>query len=132
MRVLIIGDGGRETAMARALCTATPKPQVLVAPGNAGTARFARNVPVAAKDIAVLVALAKQERIDLVIPGGEVSLVGGIAGALAEVGIPCCGPVRAAAQLEGSKAFTRTLAHAAKVPSLTSWSRAARPSSRGR
>ena len=117
MRILIIGEGGRETAMCRAFCSSTPAPEILIAPGNAGTARFGSNRAVAVKDVEGLVALAQSERVDLVIAGGETSLVLGIADRLAEVGIPCCGPRKAPAQLEGSKIFTRTLAHAVHAPS---------------
>jgi len=117
MRILVIGEGGRETAICRALATASPRPDLVIAPGNAGTARFGRNEPVSVKDIEGLVALAKREKVDLVVPGGETSLVLGVADALTAAGFPCCGPSKAAAQLEGSKIFTRTLAHAVAAPS---------------
>jgi phosphoribosylamine--glycine ligase len=117
VRILVIGEGGRETAICRALSTATPAPELVIAPGNAGTARFGRNVPVPVKDLPGLVALARAEKVDLVIPGGETSLVLGVADALTAAGIPCCGPSRAAAQLEGSKIFTRELAAAVGAPS---------------
>ena len=117
MRILVIGEGGRETAICRALATASPAPELLVAPGNAGTARFGRNVAVAVKDVEGLVALAAREKVDFVLPGGETALVLGIADRLRERGISCCGPTQAAAQLEGSKVFTRTLAQAVGVPS---------------
>ncbi len=117
MRILVVGEGGRETAICRALATATPAPELVIAPGNAGTVRFGRNEPVAVKDVDGLVALARRERVDLVLPGGETSLVLGVADRLREAGIPCCGPSRAAAQLEGSKSFTRTLAHDVDAPS---------------
>lgn len=117
MRILLIGDGGRESAICRALRTASPAPDIIVAPGNAGTARLAQNRPVAVKDIDALVALAQSEHVDLVIPGGETSLVLGIADRLAAVGIACAGPRQGAAELEGSKIFTRNLARDVGAPS---------------
>jgi phosphoribosylamine--glycine ligase len=100
--------------MCRALAT-TPGIQILVAPGNPGTAQHGRNIDVAADDIGGLVEAARG--VDLVIPGPEGPLVTGLVDALATAGVPCCGPTAAAARLEGSKAFTRTLAAAAGVPS---------------
>ena len=114
-KVLVIGNGGREHAMCRAIAT-MPDTEVLAAPGNPGTERCARNVDVAASDLAALVALAKDEKVDLVVPGPEAVLVAGIADALGEAGIPCCGPSAGAAMLEGSKAFMRELTEAAGVP----------------
>jgi len=102
--------------MCRALAT-TPGIEILSAPGNPGTAHHGSNIRVAADDIAGLVEMARREEVDLVIPGPEGPLAAGLADALAEAGIPCCGPTAAAARLEGSKAFTRTLTEAAGVPS---------------
>ncbi|MEX2322837.1 MAG: phosphoribosylamine--glycine ligase [Acidimicrobiia bacterium] len=116
VKVLVVGSGGREHAMCRALTT-TPEVEIFTAPGNPGTAQFGENVDVRADDVAGLVALARRARVDLVIPGPEAPLVAGLADALAEAGIPCCGPSAAAARLEGSKAFTRMLAQAAGIPS---------------
>jgi len=116
VRVLVVGAGGREHAMCRALTT-TPGVEIFTAPGNPGTALLGENVPVRADDIAGLVVLARRARVDLVIPGPEAPLVAGLADVLAEAGIPCCGPSAAAARLEGSKAFTRILAQAAGIPS---------------
>ena len=90
---------------------------ILAAPGNPGTAAVGRNVDVAASDIHGLVRLAREESVDLVVPGPEISLVEGVADACSAAGIPCCGPSAAAARLEGSKAFTRTLTAEAGVPS---------------
>jgi phosphoribosylamine--glycine ligase len=116
MRVLVVGSGGREHAMCRALAT-TPRIEILIAPGNPGTAQVGRNLPTATDNIAGLVEAARREDVDLVIPGPEGPLVAGLADALAAAGIPCCGPGADAARLEGSKAFTRRLAAAAGVPS---------------
>ena len=109
MKVLVIGGGGREHALAWK-CAQSPRvEEVLVAPGNAGTAREprVRNVAVAADDLDALVALARTEGVGLVVVGPEAPLVAGVADALAEAGVPCFGPRRAAAELEGSKVFTK-------------------------
>ena len=116
MRVLIIGSGGREHALAWAIARSPSRPALYVAPGNPGTAQVATNLPIRANDIPALVAFAQREKIDLVIPGPEAPLVGGIADALAAAGILCCGPGAAAARLEGSKRFTKELADQAGIP----------------
>src|SRR5262245_29802531 len=109
MRVLVVGSGGREHAICRALSTAEPRPEIWVAPGNPGTAKHGENVPVGAEDVAALVALARERGVDLVIPGPEGPLVAGLADRLRAAGVACFGPSAAAARLEGSKAFTREL-----------------------
>src|SRR5688572_503481 len=109
MRILIVGSGGREHALAWR-CAQSPKvSEVLVAPGNGGTATEprVRNVDVAAEDVAGLVALAKSEKVGLTIIGPEAPLVIGVVDAFAAAGLRCFGPRKAAAQLEGSKAFTK-------------------------
>lgn len=116
MKVLVVGSGGREHAMCRALAT-DPKADLLIAPGNPGTATLGRNLAVTAADIAGVVAAARGEQVDLVIPGPELPLTRGLSDALAADGIACCGPSAAAARLEGSKVFTRRLTEAAGVPS---------------
>ena len=116
MRVLIIGSGGREHALAWSISASPLLETLFVAPGNPGTANIATNVPIPAKDIAGLVAFAQAKKIDLVVPGPEAPLVAGIADALAVAGIRCCGPSAAAAQLEGSKRFTKEIADAAGIP----------------
>jgi phosphoribosylamine--glycine ligase len=116
MRVLIIGSGGREHALAWAIAASPLLTKLFVAPGNPGTAALAENVPIRATDIPALVAFAVAEKIDLVIPGPEAPLVAGIADALAAQKIACCGPTAAAAQLEGSKTFTKEIADAAGIP----------------
>jgi phosphoribosylamine--glycine ligase len=116
MRVLIIGSGGREHALAWAVAFSPLLSKLYVAPGNPGTAELAENVPIRATDIDALVAFALAQKIDLVIPGPEAPLVAGIADALAVAGIACCGPSAAAAQLEGSKRFTKEIADAAGIP----------------
>lgn len=116
-RILLIGSGGREHAIALALVSGANPPELIVAPGNPGTAALGENVDVAAGDVSALVALATERKVDLVIPGPEAALVAGIADALADAGIPCCGPSAACARLEGSKAFTRELAERTSIPS---------------
>jgi phosphoribosylamine--glycine ligase len=122
MRVLIIGSGGREHALAWAISASPLLEALFVAPGNPGTAEIASNVPIRATDIAALVAFAQREKIDLVIPGPEAPLVAGIADALAIAGIRCCGPSAAAAALEGSKTFAKEIADLAGIPTAA-WER---------
>jgi len=107
MKILIVGSGGREHALAWK-CAQTAD-EVLVAPGNAGTARErkVRNVPVSADDIDALIDIASREQVSLTIVGPEAPLVAGIVDRFEDAGLPCFGPSAAAAQLEGSKAFTK-------------------------
>jgi phosphoribosylamine--glycine ligase len=109
MKVLIIGSGGREHALAWK-CAASPRvTEVLVAPGNAGTAREpkVRNVPVQSTDTAGLLELARAEGVSLTIVGPEGPLVAGVVDGFEQHGLRCFGPRRAAARLEGSKAFAK-------------------------
>ena len=122
MRVLLIGSGGREHALAWTLAASPLLTKLFVAPGNPGIAPLAELVPIGAGDVAALAAFARDNAIDLVVPGPEAPLVAGITDALAAVGIACCGPSAAAAQLEGSKAFTKELADAAGIPTAR-WER---------
>ncbi len=109
MKVLVIGSGGREHALAWKCAQSDAVSEVLVAPGNAGTALEAkvRNVPVSSDDIDALAELTASESVDLTIVGPEAPLVAGITDRFEELGLPCFGPSAAAAQLEGSKAFTK-------------------------
>ncbi len=122
MRVLILGNGAREHALAAAIARSPLLERLWVAPGNPGTAEHATNVPIGVLDLAALVAFARANAVDLVVPGPEAPLVAGIADACAEAGIACCGPSLAAARLEGSKAFTKELADAAGIPTAR-WER---------
>ena len=118
MKVLIVGAGGREHALAWK-CAQSPRvTEVLVAPGNAGTATEPRmrNVAVAADDVAGLVALAAAERVDLTIIGPEAPLVLGVVDAFEAAGLRCFGPRRAPSQLEGSKAFTKEFLRRHGIP----------------
>jgi phosphoribosylamine--glycine ligase len=116
LRVLVVGGGGREHALVRALSRSPQRPDVLCAPGNAGIAADARLLAAAAEDVGPLVAAARAEAVDLVVVGPEVPLVAGVADALAEAGVRCFGPSAAAARLEGSKAFAKEAMAAAGVP----------------
>jgi len=109
MKVLVIGSGGREHALAWKLAQSPRVDEVLVAPGNAGTAREkrVRNVDVAATDIDGLLKLARDERVDLTVVGPEGPLVAGIVDKFRASGLRCFGPRKLAAQLEGSKAFAK-------------------------
>jgi phosphoribosylamine--glycine ligase len=102
-KVLIVGGGSREHALAWAM----REHELLVAPGNGGTSLVAENVAVAAADVPGLVALAVERAVDLVVVGPEAPLTLGLVDALAERGIAAFGPSRAAARLEGSKAFMK-------------------------
>ncbi|MFZ9653841.1 MAG: phosphoribosylamine--glycine ligase [Steroidobacteraceae bacterium] len=118
MKVLIVGSGGREHALAWK-CAQSPRvKEVLVAPGNAGTATEARcrNVAVAVDDVAGLVALAQREHVDLTIIGPEAPLVIGVVDAFEAAGLRCFGPHKAPAQLEGSKAFTKEFLRRHGIP----------------
>ena len=118
MKVLIVGSGGREHALAWK-CAQSPKvSEVLVAPGNGGTATETRvrNVDVAAEDVAGLVRLAKVEHVGLTIIGPEAPLVLGVVDAFQAAGLRCFGPVQAAARLEGSKAFTKEFLERHGIP----------------
>jgi phosphoribosylamine--glycine ligase len=121
MNILIIGSGGREHALAWK-CAQSPRvDEVLVAPGNAGTAREdkVRNIAVSSDDIEALLRLAQTENISLTIVGPEAPLVAGVVDRFNELGLPCFGPTAAAAQLEGSKAFTKDFLARHNIPTGT-------------
>ncbi|TVS15354.1 MAG: phosphoribosylamine--glycine ligase [Gammaproteobacteria bacterium] len=109
MKILVIGNGGREHALAWKLVQGTGVERVFVAPGNAGTAREANvdNVPIAATDLDALVDFAVEAAIDLTVVGPEAPLVAGIVDRFTDRGLLCFGPSAEAAQLEGSKAFSK-------------------------
>ena len=116
MRVLVIGSGGREHALCWAMAASPMLTELWCAPGNPGIAALAKCVPIQAVDTPALVAFARENRIDLVVPGPEAPLVAGIVDAMDDAGIPCFGPTAAAARLEGSKAFTKQVCDAAGIP----------------
>ena len=109
MKVLVIGGGGREHALAWTLARSPRVERVYVAPGNAGTGREpgVENVPLAADDVPGLLAFARDQGIGLTVVGPEAPLVLGVTDAFAAAGLRCLGPCRAAARLEGSKAFSK-------------------------
>ena len=109
MRILIIGNGGREHALAWKCAQSAQVSHVFVAPGNAGTALEAdcSNVDIAADDIDALLGFAVRERIELTIVGPEAPLVAGIVDRFQDAGCACFGPSAAAARLEGSKSFSK-------------------------
>ncbi|MBN1955916.1 MAG: phosphoribosylamine--glycine ligase [Anaerolineae bacterium] len=107
MRILIIGSGGREHALAWKVAQSPRVKRVWAAPGNGGTAAIAENVDIAATDLPALLAFARQQQIDLTVVGPEAPLVAGLVDAFAAAGLRAFGPTAAAAQLEGSKAFAR-------------------------
>src|SRR5215210_4538033 len=116
MKVLLVGGGGREHALAWALSKSPRLGTLWAAPGNAGIAELADCVPIAAEDVAGLVSFARDRAVDLVVAGPEAPLTAGLADACAAAGIRCFGPSAAAARLEGSKGFAREVAEAAGVP----------------
>ena len=118
-RVLVVGSGGREHAICLALADCGPgvAVELYCAPGNSGTAECAENVDIKPSDQAGLVAFCREREVDLVVVGPEQPLCEGLCDGLEDAGIHCCGPRRAAAQLEGSKAFTRRLGARVGLPS---------------
>jgi phosphoribosylamine--glycine ligase len=118
MKVLIIGGGGREHALAWKCAAEAGVDEVLVAPGNAGTAAEprVRNVEVGAEDIGGLLKLAMAEQVDLTIVGPEAALVAGVVDAFTEKGLKCFGPTRLGARLEGSKAFCKEFLQRHRIP----------------
>jgi phosphoribosylamine--glycine ligase len=116
VKVLVVGGGGREHALVRALARSPQRPQLLCAPGNAGIARDARVLDIAADDVTALVRAAQREGVELVVVGPEAPLVGGLVDALQASGIAAFGPSKAAAKLEGSKAFAKEIMEQAGVP----------------
>ena len=121
MKVLVIGSGGREHTMAWRLSRSPRVPEVLVAPGNGGTAEGKgaapmRNVPLSPGDTDGLIRLCKEEAVDLTFVGPEDPLCGGVVDAFAAAGLRCFGPVQAAARLEGSKAFAKAFMDRCGIP----------------
>jgi phosphoribosylamine---glycine ligase len=113
--VLVVGGGGREHALIRTLQRSPSKPGLIAAPGNAGIARDGIEC-LPADDV---VALAREREVDLVVVGPEAPLVGGLVDDLSAVGVAAFGPSRAAAQIEGSKAYAKQLMKAAGVPTAS-------------
>jgi phosphoribosylamine--glycine ligase len=118
MQVLLIGSGGREHALAWKLAQSPRVARIFVAPGNGGTAALAKteNVPIGVDDLSALLAFARQEAIDLTVVGPEAPLVAGVVDEFEAAGLRIFGPTQAAAQLEGSKAFSKRFMEAHGIP----------------
>ena len=117
MKVLIVGNGGREHALAWKIAQSPRADRVFVAPGNAGTATDAENVDIPATDVPRLVKFARDNAIDLTVVGPEAALTAGLVDALGDAGLRAFGPSKVAAELEGSKIFCKDLLRHADVPS---------------
>jgi phosphoribosylamine--glycine ligase len=118
-KILIVGGGSREHALGVGLARAEGAHELLFAPGNAGTLAIGRNVAVPASDVPALIELAVKEKVDLVVVGPELPLTLGLVDALNERGIRAFGPSRAAARLEGSKAFMKDICKRGGVPTAS-------------
>lgn len=115
MKVLLVGSGGREHAIAWKLAQSEQLKKLYIAPGNPGTAKCGENVPISSDDIVKLVDFAKQNNVALVIIGPEAPLAAGLVDALEAAGIKAFGPSKAAAQLEADKAFAKQLMRSAAI-----------------
>lgn len=120
MKILVVGGGGREHTLAWKLANDSCKPEIFVAPGNAGTAMVGTNLDVGAEDVDGLLAWAVREQPDLTVVGPEVPLCAGIVDAFQAEDLRIFGPCQAAAQLEGSKSFSKEVMQAAGVPTAAS------------
>ncbi len=116
MKILVIGQGGREHVLVWKLAQSPKVTQVYCAPGNAGTAIDGKNVDISGTDIDKLIVFAKNEGIDLTVVGPEAPLVAGVVDAFEAAGLTVFGPNQAASELEGSKAFSKELMRQANVP----------------
>ncbi|HTQ29969.1 MAG TPA: phosphoribosylamine--glycine ligase [Opitutaceae bacterium] len=114
--ILVVGSGGREHALVKALLASPARPRVFAAPGNAGIALDATCFPIAADNIAALVGLVRREKIEFVVVGPEIPLALGLVDELADAGIPAYGPKKDGARLEASKIFTKQLLLKYKIP----------------
>ena len=116
MKILVVGSGGREHAIAWRLAQDPQEHEIYCAPGNAGTLDVATNVDIGAEDVGLIAEWAENEKPDLVVVGPEAPLVKGLVDRLEEIGIPAFGPVAAGAKMEGSKRFAKEIMDAAGVP----------------
>src|SRR5215207_9525471 len=120
MNILLIGSGGREHALARSLSASALCDRLLVAPGNPGTAQHGTNVVLDVTDHRAVIDLCRVMKVDFVVVGPEAPLVAGLVDDLTAAGIKAFGPRKAAARLEGSKAFTKELCRAFGIPTAVS------------
>ena len=120
MRVLVVGSGSREHAITWKLAQSPSNPTLFVAPGNAGTAQIAKNVPIGAEDIDSLIEYAKSNGIDLTVVGPEMPLASGIVDRFNEAGLLVFGPTQRAARIESSKIFAKQIMASAGVPTAAS------------
>ncbi|SDD78447.1 phosphoribosylamine--glycine ligase [Peptococcus niger] len=116
MNVLVVGSGGREHALVWKLAQSPQVSKIFAAPGNAGMKNLATCLPVAADDIDALVQAAQDKQVDLTLVGPEKPLTMGIVDAFEKAGLPCFGPSKAAARIEGSKAFSKQLMQKYNIP----------------
>ena len=116
MKVLVIGNGGREHAIAWKIDQSEKVTELYCAPGNAGTASFAKNIAIAADDVEALCSWANQNAIDLTVVGPEAPLAKGVVNLFEAKGLRIFGPTKEAAQLEASKSFAKKVMESAKVP----------------
>ena len=116
MRILLVGSGGREHALAWKLKQSPLVETLLIAPGNPGTVGMGESLPITDDDIPALVRAAREHKVDMVVPGPELPLVLGLKDALANEGIACFGPSAFCARLEGSKVFAKNMMRKAGIP----------------
>src|SRR5438105_12783975 len=116
MKILVIGNGGREHALAWKLRQSPHADRIFCAPGNAGTSQIAENVPIRASDLPGLVGFAKQNRVDLTVVGPDDPLAAGIIDLFAAEKLSAFGPDKSAARIESSKIFAKELMRARKIP----------------
>lgn len=116
MKILVIGSGGREHALAWKLAQSKRVSKIFCAPGNAGISEVAECAPIAADNIPALLEFAKKNRIDLAVVGPEAPLVAGISDSFRRAGIKCFGPSKEASELEGSKAFAKDFCKRYEIP----------------
>jgi phosphoribosylamine--glycine ligase len=116
LKVMVIGGGAREHTLVWKIVQSDRVGEVVVAPGNAGTAAIARNLDISASDVDALCEAARAERVDLVVVGPEAPLAAGIVDSLQDLGIPAFGPSGRAAVIESSKVFAKKLMHDYDIP----------------
>ncbi|WNJ16678.1 phosphoribosylamine--glycine ligase [Pontibacter sp. G13] len=116
MNILILGGGGREHAFAWKLAQSPQCDQLYIAPGNAGTAEVGTNVDISATDFEAIHTFVKEHGVDFIVAGPEAPLVAGVSDYFAERGIPVVGPVKAGAELEGSKDFSKQFMQTYNIP----------------